>query len=122
MSQRALISIVAVTVLMAIAGGYVFAQVLIGNRLAEVTVLSQVEIAEQLATVASVSEVMAAGGVDAVTESVIKDCPVTERNRFDELLSRLNAGLPRTDLQELSRLYDRCASYFSTEGSDGSSS
>lgn len=113
MSQRSLLLLSMLIGIGAVVGGYFFGQSVVNKRLADVVALSQVEIAEQLDTVASVSEVMASGGVDAVTERVIKDCPVAERNRFDELLSKLNGGLARPELQELSRLYDRCASYFS---------
>lgn len=112
MSKRSLVSSIIIAIVIVVFGGYVVVQSVIQNRLARVVALSEVEIAKQLATIASVSEVMAAGGVDSVTESVIKDCPAPERNRFDELLSRLNGGLSRPELQELSRLYDRCASYF----------
>lgn len=112
MSKHSLVSTIIITLVVAVLCGYIVAERVVKSRLAEVVALSQVEIAKQLATVASVSEVMASGGVDSVTESVIKDCPASERNRFDELLSRLNGGLSRPELQELSRLYDRCASYF----------
>lgn len=91
---------------------FILSQYIVTLRIGAAITQSRLEIEKQLTTVATVSEVMAQGGVDRVTERVIKDCPVAERNRFDLLLSRLNNGLPRAELQELSRLYDRCASFF----------
>lgn len=109
------IQFVVAAVVLAAAVGYVTATVVIRERLSDMTAEATLDIATQLTTISTLSEVMARGGVDSVTASVIKDCAPGERNRFDELLGRLSAGLPRTELTELSRLFDRCAPFYSRQ-------
>lgn len=85
------------------------------ERLESIVSTAKLETAEQQTTLVALSEAMARGGSDSVTEQVIKDCSANERNRFDELLGRLASGLGRTELVELSRLFDRCGSFYSRQ-------
>lgn len=112
MTKPNVIKIIVAIVLLSIGIGFLTAQLIVSNRLQESISEARVDIAEQKATVSALSEVMARGGVDTVTETVIKDCPSGERDRFDSLLSRLNGGIATFELQELSRLYDRCAAFY----------
>lgn len=89
--------------------------VIISERLEDATNQIKLDIASQQTTIASLSEVMSRGGVDEVTASVIKDCAADERARFDSLLGRLGNTLPRAELLELSRLFDRCASFYARQ-------
>lgn len=95
--------------------GYLTARMIVAERLEDATNQIKLDIAQQQTTIASLSEVMSRGGVDEVTATVIKDCAADERDRFDLLLGRLGDGLPRNELLELSRLFDRCASYYARQ-------
>lgn len=92
--------------------GYVVAHMVTAERLEDEISAALLDSTEQLTTVAALSEVLSLGGADAVTDSVIKDCPANERTRFDTLLGRLDTGLSVVELQELSRLFDRCAAFY----------
>lgn len=104
-----------VVALVAVSLGYGVARFVISERLEDATAQIKLDVAAQQTTISSLSEVMARGGVDEVTASVIKDCAADERDRFDVLLGRLGNSLPRTELLELSRLFDRCASYYARQ-------
>ncbi|MBY0310027.1 hypothetical protein K2Q16_02710 [Patescibacteria group bacterium] len=109
------IQFVGAVVVLAVALGYLTASIIVKERLSGMTAEATLDIASQLTTVSTLSEVMARGGVDSITESVIKDCVPNERNRFDDLLGRLSGGLSQTELSELSRLFDRCAPFYSRQ-------
>jgi hypothetical protein len=70
-------------------------------------------VSEQEAVMIAIAEITARNGADDVTESIIKDCDLPDRGRFDELLSRLNQGLFYNELIELERLFGRCGSFYS---------
>jgi hypothetical protein len=74
---------------------------------------ARVQVAEQQAVLNTIAETIARNGADSVTESIIRDCPVVERMRFDTLLSQLDSGLAVTELRELDGLFNLCASFFS---------
>jgi hypothetical protein len=74
------------------------------------TVYSQTVAQEEL--VRSLSNTLVRGGADPVTEQVIRDCSVLERERYETLLGSLNSGLSSVELTELERLFGRCGSYF----------
>lgn len=95
--------------------GYVVATTTISERMENIAGLLSTDVNEQAATLNAMSEVMDRGGVDAETESLIRDCAVTDRARFDTLLGRLNDGLDATTLGELRGLFDRCASFYARQ-------
>lgn len=70
-------------------------------------------IADQQAKLIAITETTARGGADAVTESIVRDCSVIERDEFDRLLGRLNAGLSQQELTTLERLFGRCGAFYS---------
>ncbi len=70
-------------------------------------------ISEQETILTSIAQITARNGADAVTESIVRDCSVSERSSFDTLLGNLNSGLNRTQLVELERLFGRCGSFYS---------
>lgn len=70
-------------------------------------------ISDQETILASIAQTTARNGADAVTESVIRDCTVSERSSFDTLLGSLNNNLNKTQLTELERLFGRCGGFYS---------
>lgn len=104
-----------VTVIIALGFGYgagIFSE---KERLEEIVAESKLETVSQQTVLATLSEAMSRGGSDSITEQVIKDCSANERNRFDDLLARLAGGLGRSELVELSRLFDRCGSFYARQ-------
>lgn len=86
---------------------------LVNNRFSEIELNTRIQIADQQAVLSTIAETTARNGADAVTESIVQDCVLSERSRFDELLSQLDKGLNKTELVELERLFGRCASFSS---------
>ena len=72
----------------------------------------RVQIANQEALLATIAETTARNGADSVTESIIQDCPLEDRSRFNDLLGRLDSGLSRSQLLELDQLFGACGSFF----------
>lgn len=86
---------------------------LANQRLSELDTQTQLLISDQQTILSTIVEITARNGADAVTESIVKDCTLSERNSFDTLLGGLNSGLTRTQLVELERLFGRCGSFYS---------
>jgi spore maturation protein SpmB len=85
---------------------------LVDSRFSEIEQNTRSAIAEQEKIMVLVAETMARSGADEVTESIIKDCTLTERNEFDNLLANLNNGLSSTQLTQLERLFGRCGDFY----------
>lgn len=100
------------TILLLVAAVWYISILIVTERTENVTSLIKVQVAEQRALLTSIAETTARNGADQVTESVIRDCSVSERTSFDSLLGRLDAGLSRTELVELERLFGRCGSFY----------
>lgn len=81
-------------------------------KLADLDKSMRTQIAEQETLLVAIAETTARNGADKVTESIVRDCSITERDSFDNLLGRLNEGLARAELVELERLFGRCGSFF----------
>ena len=92
---------------------YVLAQFFANQRLEASSNQTQLLISEQQSILATIAEITARNGADAVTESIVRDCTVAERSSFDSLLGDLNSGLTRSQLVELERLFGRCGSFYS---------
>ncbi len=92
---------------------YLFVSSAVDNRFREIEINTRTQIAEQEAILAAIAETTARNGADAVTESIVRDCNMNERSRFDTLLGSLDSGLPRAELIELERLFGRCGTFFS---------
>lgn len=85
----------------------------VNERLSDLQLETKVLISEQETLLAAIAETTARNGADEITERIIKDCSLSERTQFDELLSNLNNGLNKSQLTELERLFGRCGSFFS---------
>lgn len=92
---------------------YLLSVFLANQRLSELKALTQTQILEQQSILATIAEVTARNGADSITESIVRDCSVSERSSFDSLLGDLDSGLTRTQLVELERLFGRCGSFYS---------
>lgn len=91
---------------------YLVITVAVDQRFKELESQTRLLISDQQTILAAIAETTARNGADAVTESVVRDCPNEERNRFDTLLGSLNNGLNQAELVELERLFGRCGSFF----------
>ena len=67
---------------------------------------------DQRAVLTTIAETIARNGADSVTESIIRDCALQDRTRFDTLLGKLDQGLSYAELGELDKLFGSCASFF----------
>lgn len=86
---------------------------LVDKRFNEIELNLRAQIAEQEALLTAIAEATSRNGADKITEQIVKDCSIDERNSFDNLLGRLNDNLSKTELTELERLFGRCGSFFS---------
>lgn len=91
---------------------YLFITNMIQARFSDLELQTRVLIKDQQATLAAIAETTARNGADSVTESIIKDCSISERSRFDELLNGLNNNLAMSELIELERLFGRCGGFY----------
>jgi hypothetical protein len=92
---------------------YLLSMILVGVRMDSLESSTRLLIAEQETTLVGIAETTARNGADAVTESIVRDCSITEREEFDALLGQLNTGLQRQELTSLERLFGRCGSFYS---------
>lgn len=72
-------------------------------------------ISDQEKSLVNMVELIARNGADVRIESLVKDCAIDERNKFDNLLSRLDSSLTNQELTELERLFGRCGDFFSNK-------
>ncbi len=105
-------SIIVVALILVLLGGYFAIKFAVNERLHELQLETQVLIQEQKTLLTSIAEITSRNGADELTERIIKDCSVSERVRFDELLASLDRGLARAQLSELERLFGRCGSFY----------
>jgi hypothetical protein len=85
----------------------------VDNRFKEIELSTRLQIANQQIVLTAIAEITARNGADAITESVVRDCTISERVQFDDLIGRLDSGLVRNELVELERLFGRCGSFYS---------
>ena len=102
-----------IIVLMGVIIMVLFVNSVVNKRLQTAEAGLRTQIAEQQALLATIAETTARNGADAVTESIVKDCGINERSRFEELLNSLGNNLSRTELVEAERLFGRCGSFYS---------
>ena len=89
------------------------ASFVVSNRTMAAEAIIKTELNDQKAELSSIATLAAQNQADAVTNSIIQDCPLRERDRFDSLLGRLDDGLAREALRELDYLFGRCADFLS---------
>jgi hypothetical protein len=92
---------------------FMVVSLLVNSRFSEIESKTRVLVYDQVAILSTISEITARNGADNVTESIVRDCSVEERTRFDNLLSQLNNNLPHNELEELKQLFGRCGSFYS---------
>ena len=93
-------------------GIYFSAEFLAKRRVTELQTSIENRIVEQRQIIVELSEIAARSGADETTESIVRDCSVTERNTFEALLAKLDESLPQTELQALDQLFGRCGYFF----------
>lgn len=91
---------------------YVGGLLIAKERLADLRATLEVQASKQQVLLATIAETTARNGADTTTESIVKDCTIEERQEFDLLLGKLDAGLPQTELSTLERLFGRCGSFY----------
>ncbi len=92
---------------------YFITNILVDSRFKEIEFSIRVQISEQQTLLSTIAEITARNGADTVTESIVRDCSVSERGQFDSLLGRLNDNLTHQQLIDLERLFGRCGSFYS---------
>lgn len=85
---------------------------IVNERLENLEATTRIQIAEQKALLSTIAETTARNGADSITESIVRDCAIDDRSRFDTLLSSLDSGLPRFELIELEQLFGSCGSFY----------
>lgn len=100
-----------VAMLAGVALVYFLVSALVDNRFKELELQTKVQIADQSKLLVTIAETTARNGADVVTESIVKDCAMEERIKFDDLLGRLDKGLAKEQLIELDRLFGRCGNF-----------
>jgi hypothetical protein len=83
----------------------------IQSQQSEYISMMKVLIAQQETTLTSIAEVTDRNGADAVVTAIIRDCQLEDRQRFDELLSSLQA-LNNKELSEVDNLFNACGDFY----------
>lgn len=92
---------------------YLLLNTLVDSRFQNLESATRLKISEQKVILTTISETTARNGADAVTESIVRDCAVSERSQFDTMLGKLNNNLTHEELVQLERLFGRCGSFYS---------
>jgi len=100
-------------ILVGIAVAFVLITAVVNEKVEDLQSTIEIQIADQTTLLATIAETTARNGADSVTESIVKDCTLDERMRFDSLLDELNSNLSQSELVEIERLFGRCGSFFS---------
>ena len=96
-----------------IAVAYVVIVAVVQEKLEDLSNLIELQISEQETLLSTIAETTARNGADTVTESIVRDCAISERDRFDTLLGSLDKNLSISELTELERLFGRCGTFYS---------
>jgi len=67
---------------------------------------------EQETLMIKLAKLIDTNGADSIVSTIIQDCSLPERERFDTLLGKLS-GLKGVELKEVDKLFDACGSFFS---------
>lgn len=104
---KALLLLLAILVVAFLISSYI-----VNQRMQTFEASSRVQLAEQQALLSTIAETTARNGADSITESIVRDCPVDDRSRFDTLLGSLDRGLARYELAELEQLFSSCGTFY----------
>ena len=107
MKHKTVLTLVALVVIVILLGLFIASE-----RLESYESTARVQVAEQQVLLTTIAETIARNGADAVTESIVQDCPIEDRLQFDSLLGQLDSGLAAAELRELDQLFTSCASFF----------
>ena len=88
----------------------------VSNKTAETNLLLQLKVSEQEKTLVGLAELVNVNGADSVVSSIIKDCSVDSRERFENLLNQLGS-LQGNNLQEVDQLFEACGGFFAAQKS-----
>lgn len=91
----------------------VVVNIIVNERLEDLESVIALQHEKQRAILSTIAQTTARNGADAVTESIVQDCTLEQRNRFDSLLDELNSDLSQSELIELERLFASCGAFFS---------
>lgn len=92
---------------------YVIVNALVNIRFKELELSARARIADQEKLLVTIAETTTRNGADKVTEAIVIDCSIEDRNQFDSLLDQLNKNLSKPQLVELERLFGRCGGFYS---------
>lgn len=84
------------------------------NRTNEFISSVEADIESQNEKLAEMTEAIGKNKVDDVTGTLVQDCSIENRTRFDNLLDRL-ADLTTPELNEIQLLFDGCAGFFALQ-------
>lgn len=74
-------------------------------------------ISSQEKLVTALAETTRTGGADSLSERLILDCNLSERQRFDTLLDLLSGRITPPELTELNTLFYRCGDFYANRKS-----
>ena len=100
------------TIILTVVVVYGLLDAAINKRINKAEIEIQGLVSKQEETLNALTKAMEQNKFDSVTGTVIKDCALTKRGRFEELLGRLSDGLSDNELDELDRLFGRCGYFF----------
>jgi len=96
-----------------VAAGWFVAQYVISNRTEVFTASLHRSLSDQHAIVLNKIESMRGDTVSDTVSSLVADCNIEQRQRFDTLLDRLESPMTQAELSELHKLFNECAYFFS---------
>jgi len=102
-------------VLVGVVSVYLISSVVVEKRLSELQSFLDSEIVQHEEYLKELASVTGRGGVNEHTSSVVRDCTPAQRKEFDTLLSSLDQGLSKSDLQTLNNLFGRCGYVFANQ-------
>ena len=87
---------------------YVSASVVVEKRMYDLRLLIDTKYEVQQDTVIETAKLLSQGAANEAITQVVPECPLAEISRYDDLLSSLDKGLARADLEALETLFNRC--------------
>ena len=89
---------------------YVSASVVVEKRMYDVRLHVDTKYEVQKEEVKATAKLLSQGAANDAIAQVVPECPSGEISQYDELLSSLDKGLARPDLEALETLFNRCGS------------
>lgn len=89
---------------------YVSASVVVEKRMYDVRLHVDTKYEVQKEEVIKTASLLGKGATNEAVSQVVPECPLDELSKYDDLLSSLDKGLERTELEALETLFNRCGS------------